>query len=70
MVRTWTETCRQFVLEWCKQHGYTEPVLLDDQWWAFPPGGVIPVCLTSLIYEDLKAKIIEFCQSSHKDTDC
>lgn len=31
--------CRQ----WCNSYGYSDPFLKDGEWWAFPPQGVMPV---------------------------
>jgi len=31
--------------EWCEKNGYTDPFFQDGNWWAFPPGGVIPVSI-------------------------
>ncbi|MEM9907427.1 MAG: hypothetical protein AAF921_20635 [Cyanobacteria bacterium P01_D01_bin.44] len=28
---------------WCDQYGYSDPFCRNGEWWAFPPGGVMPV---------------------------
>ncbi|MEO1349761.1 MAG: hypothetical protein AAFW84_13315 [Cyanobacteria bacterium J06635_15] len=28
---------------WCDQHGYSDPFCRNGEWWAFPPGGVMPI---------------------------
>ncbi|MEM9804860.1 MAG: hypothetical protein AAF959_06235 [Cyanobacteria bacterium P01_D01_bin.56] len=28
---------------WCDQHGYTDPFCRNGVWWAYPPHGVMPV---------------------------
>lgn len=33
------------ILQYCQQQGFTDPFLQDDQWYAFPPHGVLPVQL-------------------------
>jgi len=36
---------QSFVENWCRRHGYTELQSKGGEWWAIPPGGVIPVPL-------------------------
>jgi len=36
---------QSFVEDWCRRHGYTELQSKGGEWWAIPPGGVIPVPL-------------------------
>ena len=38
-----TEYLRQ--LRWCERHGWTEPFYQDGQWYAFPPGAVMPLAI-------------------------
>lgn len=28
---------------WCQTQGYSDPFRRDGEWWAFPPHGVMPV---------------------------
>lgn len=39
------ELTEEGVLLVCKFFGYSEPVLVTGEWWAFPPNGVMPVRL-------------------------
>lgn len=34
---------------WCKSHGYSDPFCRNGEWWAFPPSGVIPIQIKSVL---------------------
>ncbi|MEM8614476.1 MAG: hypothetical protein AAGF93_20870 [Cyanobacteria bacterium P01_H01_bin.105] len=34
---------------WCDQHGYSDPFCRDGVWWAFPPNGVMPVQIKTVM---------------------
>ncbi len=34
--------CDEWINEWCQQNGWTDLVLARHNYWAFPPGGVMP----------------------------
>ncbi|MEM7796816.1 MAG: hypothetical protein AAF579_20470, partial [Cyanobacteria bacterium P01_C01_bin.118] len=34
---------------WCDQHGYSDPFCCDGVWWAFPPNGVMPVRIKTVM---------------------
>ncbi|MEM8505061.1 MAG: hypothetical protein AAF716_18140 [Cyanobacteria bacterium P01_D01_bin.1] len=34
---------------WCDREGYSDPFCKDGEWWAFPPEGVMPVRIKSVI---------------------
>ncbi|MEL6468325.1 MAG: hypothetical protein AAFQ74_01230 [Cyanobacteria bacterium J06623_4] len=34
---------------WCDAHGYRDPFCQDGEWWAFPPGGVMPVKIKTVM---------------------
>lgn len=36
---------------WCEQHGYSDPFCRDGVWWAFPPNGVMPVQIGTVMGE-------------------
>ena len=36
---------------WCDQNGYTDPFCRDGIWWAFPPQGVMPVRIETVMGE-------------------
>ena len=36
---------------WCDQHGYSDPFCRDGIWWAFPPNGVMPVRIETVMGE-------------------
>ena len=44
---------RQIAINWCEKNGYTDPFQVEQDWWGFPPGAVIPVLLSSYIEDDL-----------------
>lgn len=35
----------QVALDWCDDHGWTDLFIEQYQYWAFPPGGVMPLPL-------------------------
>jgi len=39
------------VQRWCDRHGYTDPQLVDNRWWAISPHGVIPICIHAELVE-------------------
>jgi len=47
------ELHKQVALAWCEENGYTEPFRLKRDWWAFPPGAVLPVPLSDYLEEPL-----------------
>ena len=36
---------------WCDAQNYSDPFCKDGVWWAFPPGGVIPVQIKAVMGE-------------------
>ncbi|MEL6777613.1 MAG: hypothetical protein AAFO06_10180 [Cyanobacteria bacterium J06597_16] len=36
---------------WCNTQGYSNPFRKDGEWWAFPPNGVIPVQIKTVMGE-------------------
>lgn len=34
---------RESIEEYCDRHNFTDPFFVDDDWWAFPPHGVMAV---------------------------
>lgn len=35
--------------DWCRAHGYHEPFCRNGEWWAFPPGGILPVQIKTVM---------------------
>ena len=35
--------------DWCALHDYSDPFCKDGQWWAFPPGGVMPIPIKTVM---------------------
>ena len=33
----------RYIQQWCQEHGWTDLFVEQRQFWAFPPGAVIPV---------------------------
>ncbi|WP_404784800.1 hypothetical protein [Altericista sp. CCNU0014] len=33
----------QYIQQWCQEHGWTDLFVEQRQFWAFPPGSVLPV---------------------------
>ncbi|MEL6139827.1 MAG: hypothetical protein AAFR42_20785 [Cyanobacteria bacterium J06628_6] len=42
---------------WCHEQGYTDPFCQDGVWWAFPPGGVIPVRVKDVMAPDWQRSV-------------
>ncbi|NEP18502.1 MAG: hypothetical protein F6J97_16640 [Leptolyngbya sp. SIO4C1] len=36
-------------LAWCQAHGYSDPFCRNGEWWAFPPHGVMPVRIKTVM---------------------
>lgn len=36
---------------WCQAHGYSDPFCRDGEWWAFPPRGVMPIRVKTVMAE-------------------
>ncbi|MEO0537517.1 MAG: hypothetical protein AAF215_27110 [Cyanobacteria bacterium P01_A01_bin.123] len=34
---------------WCNQQGYSDPFSRNGEWWAFPPHGVMPVRIATVM---------------------
>ncbi|MEL6555701.1 MAG: hypothetical protein AAFQ63_19910 [Cyanobacteria bacterium J06621_11] len=34
---------------WCNAHGYSAPFCKDGEWWAFPPSGVMPIQIKTVM---------------------
>lgn len=34
---------------WCEVHGYSDPFRRNGEWWAFPPHGVMPVRIKTVM---------------------
>ena len=35
--------------DWCDLNGYSDPFCRDGIWWAFPPNGVMPVRIKTVM---------------------
>lgn len=43
------EAIRGNCQSWCDREGYSDPFCKDGEWWAFPPEGVMPVRIASVM---------------------
>lgn len=34
---------------WCQAEGYSDPFCQDGEWWAFPPEGVMPIRIKTVM---------------------
>ncbi|MGK7888775.1 MAG: hypothetical protein AB4042_05530 [Leptolyngbyaceae cyanobacterium] len=49
--------CDEWIREWCDANGWTDPVMNPlNHYWAFPPGGVMPVPIPSDTLQSIKAE--------------
>jgi hypothetical protein len=48
--------CYHWVEDWCKENGWTELFLQKrNEFWAFPPNGVMPLPIPSQVLREIKA---------------
>ncbi len=47
-------------LRWCDRQGWTEPFYQDGQWYAFPPGAVMPLAIPPSFFDSLQAFFRQF----------
>ena len=38
--------------KWCAQYGYSDSFCRNGEWWAFPPNGVMPVRIKTVMGRD------------------
>ena len=43
------EAIRGVCIAWCEEHDYSEPFCRDGEWWAFPPNGVMPIPIKTVM---------------------
>jgi len=43
------EAIRSTCEVWCRAEDYSDPFCKDGEWWAFPPGGVMPVRIKTVM---------------------
>lgn len=48
--------CEEWLQEWCFENGWTELYIERCQYWAFPPGAVMPEPLPTEALKVIKAK--------------
>lgn len=49
--------CDEWIQEWCEKHGWTDPVMNPlNHYWAFPPGGVMPVPIPADVLQAIKVE--------------
>ncbi|MGB7415704.1 MAG: hypothetical protein WA902_15975, partial [Thermosynechococcaceae cyanobacterium] len=44
------------VMGWCQEHGWSDLFVDHHQYWAFPPGAVMPLPLPSTVYQEFKGQ--------------
>jgi hypothetical protein len=47
------------VREWCRANNWSEPHLVDQQWWAFPSQAVMPLPLPEIVQPHSPRKRLE-----------
>ena len=48
--------CYQWIETWCQENGWTDLFQEQRDFWAFPPGAVMPVPIPSSVLIDIKAE--------------
>ncbi|MEO0375027.1 MAG: hypothetical protein AAF329_10465 [Cyanobacteria bacterium P01_A01_bin.17] len=43
-----------YVVGWCQEHGWTDLFVDHYQYWAFPPGAVMPLPVPTDVFEDFQ----------------
>ncbi len=34
--------CQEWIEDWCRENGWTDLIIEGENYWAFPPGAVVP----------------------------
>lgn len=45
-----------YLSQWCRDNGWTDLFVERYQFWAFPPGSVLPLPLPSAVLEDIHSQ--------------
>ncbi|HEY9649533.1 MAG TPA: hypothetical protein V6C95_02640 [Coleofasciculaceae cyanobacterium] len=48
--------CDEWIYEWCNENGWTDVVFEHSNYWAFPPGAVIPEPIPPDVLRLIKAE--------------
>jgi hypothetical protein len=48
--------CDEWIKDWCQENGWTDLVVEHRNYWAFPPGAVIPEPIPPQVLRLIKAK--------------
>jgi hypothetical protein len=48
--------CDDWIREWCQENGWTDLFMEHYEYWAFPPGGVMPLPIPKETLLQIKAK--------------
>ncbi len=48
--------CDEWINEWCKENGWTDLVIDSRNYWAFPPGAVMPEPIPPQVLKLIKAQ--------------
>ena len=51
------QAIRGVCMTWCEENGYSEPFCRDGEWWAFPPNGVMPIRIKTVIDKDCQCLV-------------
>ncbi|MEM8641928.1 MAG: hypothetical protein AAGG51_24390 [Cyanobacteria bacterium P01_G01_bin.54] len=43
------DAIRRICQAWCAEQGYTDPFCRNGEWWAYPPNGVMPVPIKTVM---------------------
>jgi len=54
---TLSEAIYDICHSWCESHGYSDPFCRNGEWWAFPPSGVMPIQIQSVLDEGSKRTV-------------
>jgi hypothetical protein len=48
--------CDEWIYEWCEENGWTDVVFEAYNYWAFPPGAVMPEPIPPKVMRSIKAQ--------------
>ncbi|MEM9136046.1 MAG: hypothetical protein AAGB01_01670, partial [Cyanobacteria bacterium P01_F01_bin.42] len=45
-----------YLMQWCQENGWTDLFVERYEFWAFPPGSVLPLPLPNSVLEDIHSR--------------
>ncbi len=48
--------CEDWIQDWCQENGWTDLIIEGSQYWAFPPGAVMPEPIPTKVLRLIKVE--------------